>query len=185
MTDRRRALLVMLPLLLAACGDGAAEQGGTTTVDGVTLEVPAGWGVVEQPDAPGVVASHGWSPGTADARHLQVVIGCDGTVDELVDEALQQPRGPLVVTAAEEDRAQQRVEGLDTVRRLDLTFGAGRPDDASTLRTAGLYGQRADALVLVELSQPARDADGELAGSVLDSVRVDAEKVAAACADRG
>ncbi|MFA9444151.1 hypothetical protein [Egicoccus sp. AB-alg6-2] len=172
--------VVVLALLLAGCTDSSSASGGTETVEGVSVTVPEGWSVTDPPDAPGVVAARGWSPGRP-GHLLQVIVGCEGTVDELVTGAVREPRGPLVVTDATEDRASHRVPGLDEARRLQLTLGAGRPDDADTVRTAGLYGQRGDALVLVELSQLARDVNDELADEVLDSVRVDADALDAAC----
>ncbi|MFA9432526.1 hypothetical protein [Egicoccus sp. AB-alg2] len=194
----RGGLLLAVLLLAGACtsGDGggasAAREAGddsddvrmvgnAATVDGVTLTVPDGWRTVDTEVPPDVVGSHRWSPGANDVRNLQVVVGCGGTVDELVDGTLQSPRGPLVVTGAQEDRAQQRVPGLDAARRLTLTFGAGRDDDAQTIRTDGLYGHTGDALVLVEVSQQARTADGDLADRVLDAVEVDEATVTAAC----
>ncbi|MEX2430785.1 MAG: hypothetical protein WD645_02565 [Dehalococcoidia bacterium] len=71
---------------------------------------------------------HRWAPGD-DVRGLQLVVGCDGTVDELVAGAVQSPRRALVVTAAAEEPLEQTVAGLDEARRLRLTFGAGREDD--------------------------------------------------------
>ncbi|GGI07716.1 hypothetical protein [Egicoccus halophilus] len=176
---RSTAALVGVLLLATACDGGPTEA----TVDGVSVSVPDGWERAEQGDTDGVVGSHRWTPSTTgDVRNLQVVVGCGGTVDELVQASAQSPRGPLVVTAAQEDQTEQPVPGLDTARRLALTLGAGRDDDAETLRVIGLYGGVGDTLVLVELSQPARASDDALADEVLDSVRVDADVASAACA---
>lgn len=178
-----RLALALLAVLAVACTASPADEATTTTVDGVTLAVPGGWSEQQVPEDPAVVASHRWAPGGVDVRGLQVVVGCGGTVDELVAGAVQSDRGALVVTAAEEEELGRSVPGLDEARRLQLTFGAGREDDAATVRTAGLYGHAGEALVLVELSQPVRSADGDLADLVLGSVSVDRDVVAAACED--
>lgn len=163
--------------VLTACGGGLAQE-RTSVVEGVAIEVPAGWD--EQPgDRPeGVVASHRWGPGEG-VEHLQVVVGCDGTAEELAAGAAQAPRDPLVVTDAVELEAAP-VPGLAAVHRLRITLGAGRQDDANTVRVSGLYGEAGDAIVLVEVARRAGAAD-DLADEVLASVDVDPATLTAAC----
>jgi hypothetical protein len=63
---------------------------------------------------------------------------------------------------------------------LDLVgtvFGGGERQ----LRTAGLYGQVDDALLLLELSQPVEDFDPDLAEDVFASVTVDGDDLADRC----
>lgn len=178
----RRLVLALPAVLVLACTGPAADDTVTTTVAGVTVEVPGGWSERELPEAADVVASHRFEPRGADVRGLQVVVGCGGTVDELVAGAVQAPRGALVVTDAEEVADDDlEVAGLEAARRVELTFGAGREDDAATVRTAGLYGHVGEALVLVELSQPVRGADDALTEAVLGSVSVDPDVARAAC----
>ena len=191
----RRAPLLVALLLAAACSSaagGANPAGGAgdaipdrdlTTVDGVSLAVPDGWRAADVEQSPAVVGAHRWSAGPNDIGHVQVIVGCGGTVDELVEGTLRNPRGPLAVSSAEEDEDAAAVPGLDEARRLTLLFGTGRDDDAETIRTQGLYGQHGGALVLVEVTQQARTASASLADRVLDSVRVDAAALASACAD--
>jgi hypothetical protein len=177
-------LLLAALLALTACGGDPLDAPRTEGVDGVGVEVPDGWTATDDAEAEGVVAAQRWAPEDAGVEQLQVVVGCGGDLDELVDAALREPRGPLRVTAAEEDGAEQRVEGLDRARRLYLTFGAGRDDDAETIRTAALYGQTGEALLLVEYSEPAREFDRERADETLRSVTVEADRLREVCADQ-
>ncbi|MEX2504910.1 MAG: hypothetical protein WD378_08665 [Egicoccus sp.] len=178
-TASRLAALVSA-VAVAACG-GTTDGDRAVSVEGVHVDAPAGW--TEQPgdDTPGVVASRRWAP-DAGVENLQVVVGCDGTAAELAAGAAQAPRDPLVVTDAIELDAPD-VPGLEAVHRLQITLGAGRQDDASTVRMSGLYGEADGALVLVEVAQRA-GADDALADDVLASVEVTPETVQAACGDR-
>lgn len=177
----RRASILAVVLLAVSCAAGTGGDGpAATVVEGVGIEVPEGWSEQTAERAAGVVASRRWAPGEG-VEHLQVVVGCDGTAEELAAGAAQAPRDPLVVTDAVELEAP-KVAGLDAVHRLRMTLGAGRADDASTVRVSGLYGEAGDAIVLVELAQRA-GADEGIAADVFGSLEVDAPTLRAACED--
>lgn len=179
----RRFAALALVGALAGCGDGDGAGAGRAVdvdVDGVRVSVPAGWSERPGQDPVDVVAARRWSPGEG-VESLQVVVGCDGTAEELAAGAAQAPRDPLVVTDAVELDPPD-VPGLDAAHRLRITLGAGRQDDASTARVDGLYGAAGDALVLVEVAQRA-GAGGDLADVVLASVEVTPAAVQAACED--
>jgi hypothetical protein len=178
----RRTWFVVVALLMVSCApDPDGDAATLTTVDGVALAVPADWSEQPADETPGVVTSRRWAPGEG-VEHLQVVVGCDGSAAELAAGAAQAPRDPLVVTDAVELDAPA-VPGLDAVHRLRLTLGAGRPDDASTVRVSGLYGEAGDTLVLVEVARRA-GASNVVADAILDSVEVDRDTVLAACEER-
>lgn len=177
----RHLVTLVLVGVLGAC-TGAGEVDRTATVEGVTVGIPPAWTEQSTDEVPGVAASRRWAPGEG-VENLQVVVGCDGTAAELAAGAAQTPRDPLVVTDAVEVDAPA-VDGLDAVHRLRITLGAGRQDDASTVRVSGLYGEAGDAIVLVEVAQRA-GADDDVADEVLGSVGVDAAALRDACAERG
>ncbi len=167
----------MVALVATAC------SGGATDVAGVTVEVPAGWEQVDTPQNPEVIAAATWRGGRAEASSLQVVVGCGpGSVTDLASGAVTQERPPLTVTDAEVD-TDVEVAGADAAIGLELTLGAGRDDDASTVVVRGVYAEAGQALVLVELSTPIRDAEDELVETTLASVTVDPTELAAACGD--
>ncbi len=164
-----------MALLAAAC------SGGATDITGVTIEVPGGWDRVDTPPDPQVVATATWRGGRAEASSLQVVVGCGpGSVADLASAAVTRERPPLTVTDAEVD-TDIEVAGADGAIGLELTLGAGRPDDAETVVIDGLYAEVGDALVLIELSTPVRDADDALIDATLGSVGLDREVLAEAC----
>lgn len=190
MSVASRRLLLTLALAVGAsalaCSGGTAPPAsdGTATVAGVSLEPPEGWQAVASDEQAGVVASERWEPPDATTTGLQVVVGCDqtgGGVDDLVEGVLTLPRGALIVTEATEFDDVTTPIGFDAARRLELTFGAGREDDARTLRTGALYGHAGPVLVLVELSAPVASYDPGLAATVLDSVRADRDALEGAC----
>lgn len=162
-------------------------MGGSTTdrseaVAGVTIDVPEGWRPVAGQADDAVAASELWRPQPDSASGLLLVVGCEGGgVDALVEGVLHLPRGALVVTDAQELTPAPDVPGLEAARRIELTFGAGREDDARTLRTGALYGQAGDALLLIELSAPVASYDQDLVTATLASVRVDADQLRATC----
>lgn len=174
-----RLATAVLVAALTACG-GAPDGDRVASVEGVRVEIPAGWSEQSGPDPAGVVASRRWSPGEG-VESLQVVVGCDGSAEELAAGAAQAPREPLAVTDAVELEAPD-VPGLDAVHRLRITLGAGRQDDAETARISGLYGETGDAIVLVEVAQRA-GGDDDLADAVLASVEVDAAAARQRCAE--
>ncbi|HSK23942.1 MAG TPA: hypothetical protein VK906_12230 [Egicoccus sp.] len=175
----RRLATVALAVAVAACNSTTGPE-TAVSVEGVRVEVPAGWSEQSGQEPAGVVAARRWSPGEG-VESLQVVVGCDGTAEELAAGAAQAPRDPLVVTDAVELEAPD-VPGLDAVHRLRITLGAGRQDDAETVRVSGLYGQSGDAIVLVEVAQRAGASD-DLADAVLTSVVVAPATVQSACGD--
>jgi hypothetical protein len=164
-------------LLAAACAAGPAD------VAGVSIEIPDGWDRVDLPGDPEVIETAVWRGGRADASSLQVVVGCaPGTVADLASAAVTTDRPPLIITDAEVDTGLD-LDGADAAIGLELTFGAGRDDDATTLVVRGVYAEVADALVLVELSTPVRDAGDDLVATTLDSIVLDPAELQAACAD--
>jgi len=180
---RRRSpvagLVLLIALLAAACDPGPAE------IAGVSIEVPDGWQRIDTPPDREVHETAVWRGGRADASSLQVVVGCgDGTVAELASAAVTGDRPPLTVTGAEVD-TDIEVPGADAAIALELTFGAGRADDASTLVVRGIYAEVADALVLIELSTPVRDADAAFVAATLASIDLDRATLDAACPESG
>ncbi|MTV24917.1 hypothetical protein FTX61_05730 [Nitriliruptoraceae bacterium ZYF776] len=187
---KARVSLVALALaagLLACDGDTSPDDGteattGAQDVGGLTLIPPVGWTADEAGTPAGVVAAERWADPDEPLRALQVVVGCDpGGIEDLVAGAVGSTRGSLVVTAAEERLPRPTVDGLDEVRRVSLTLGAGRDDDASSLATEALYGQAGDALVLVELTVPVTEDVRAAADDVLASVTADAAELADGC----
>ena len=168
-----------LAVLTAACTSGPAE------VAGVTIEVPSGWDRVDTPPNPDVLETATWRGGRADASSLQVVVGCGpGSVANLASAAVTQGRPPLTVTDAEVD-TDLEVAGAETAIGLELTFGAGRADDANSVVVRGVYAEVADALVLIELSTPVRDADDRSITTTLGSIDLDAAALTDACSESG
>lgn len=167
--------MATLVLLAAAC------SGGPTDIAGVTIEVPSGWDRVDTPPNPEVIATATWRGGRAEASSLQVVVGCGpGSVTDLASAAVTRERPPLTVTDAEVD-TDLEVVGADAAVGLELTLAAGRDDDASTAVVNGVYAEVAEALVLIELSTPVRDADDALIDTTLASVTLDRTVLADAC----
>jgi hypothetical protein len=77
------------------------------------------------------------------------------------------------------------VPGLDATRGLVLDLeGSLAGVDAGELRTAGLYGQAGDALLLLEVSQRVEEFDPELAEGIFTSVRVDGDELRTRCEER-
>ena len=166
---------LILALLAAACDPGPAD------IAGVSIEVPDGWQLVTTPEDPAVLETALWRGGRADASSLQVVVGCGpGTVADLASAAVTADRPPLIVTDAAVDTGLD-LDGADGAIGLELTFGAGRDDDATTLVVRGIYAEVADALVLVELSTPVRDADADVVATTLESLVLDGAALEAAC----
>jgi hypothetical protein len=181
---RRAVTLLTVVLLSAACttseGTGP-DQAGRSTVGEVRLEVPAGWEATDDDLPPGVLEARRWRPEGGEVTSLQLVVACEGTLDELVAGIVQSGRGGLQVIDAVET-AGLDVPGLDATRGLVLDLERTLAGvDAGELRTAGLYGQAGDALLLLELSQRAADLDLELAEDVFASVTVDGDELAARC----
>lgn len=170
---------MLVALLAVSCDPGPTE------VAGVTIEVPDGWDRVDTPPDPDVLETAFWRGGRADASSLQVVVGCGpGAVADLASTAVTRDRPPLTITDAEVDTGLE-VTGADAAIGLELTFGAGRDDDANTLVIRGVYAEVADALVLVELSTPVRDAGDALITATLASIDLDRVALDAACPDTG
>jgi hypothetical protein len=101
-------------------------------------------------------------------------------VDALVGSPRVPAAGQVVITDAREHVPAPEVPGLDGSRRVTLDLGAD-PEVAPTFRTEGLYGERGDALVLVEVNVPIDGGDVD-AEAVLDSLVVDGEALAERCA---
>jgi hypothetical protein len=165
---------------MAGCASDTA-----TTVAGaagpVTLEVPGGWDERIEPVAGTLVAQTRWVDEADGVTSVQVVVGCgDEDADDLTIAAASRPRDALVVTGAE-DAASVAVPGLDAARRTTLTLGAGRADDAESLRVEGLYGAAEGGLVLVEYTAPVRRFDANLADELIGSVVVDTAELGSAC----
>jgi hypothetical protein len=180
-------LLLAGVLALTGCGgdDVAApdEADGRTTVGEVQLEVPDGWEATDDDLPPGVLEARRWRPEAGDLTSLQLVVGCGGSLDELVSGVVRGGRGVVAVTDAVETEALE-VPGLDATRGLVLDLeGTVLGGETHDLRTAGLYGEARDALVLLELTQPVEAFDPKLAEDVFASVTVDGDELAARCED--
>lgn len=184
MTIRRWIALAATAATLVAC-QGASERDPAADlrleqVGPVHVEVPASW-QREDLDANGLVASSEFVPTGTPDEHVQVIVGCGAAdADDLVIATVQQPRDGLVVTNAEDARSV-RVDGMDTARRTVLTFGAGRADDANTVRTYGLYAASETGLVVVEYSSTVPTFHRELGVAILDSVAIDPQQLTRAC----
>ncbi|WP_052665466.1 hypothetical protein [Nitriliruptor alkaliphilus] len=178
----RLAPLALLLVLAAGCGDDEPrDETGRVTVGDVALATPEGWERIDEPAQPPLLASTRFVDPTRRLRLVQVVVGCDPAgLDALVG-AVGQPRGELVVTGARERTTAPEIPGLDRVRRVTLDLGSGREGEDPDFVTEALYGQRGDALVLIELNAPAA-ALGVDADAVLDSVVVDGDVLADRCA---
>jgi hypothetical protein len=183
-----RCCLAGTVLLATACQGGASPQlddEGRTVVGQVALAVPDGWEATEVDLPAGVLEAHRWRPDAAELTGLQLVVGCGGTVDELVAGAVGSGRGVMGVTDAAETEGLE-VPGLDEVRSLVLDLeGPLATGGTGQLRTAGLYGQAGDALVLLELSQPPDTFDPAVAEDVFASLEVDGDALDARCRDAG
>lgn len=186
MTRRRLAVLSIAAAMLWGCTstpdtDGPAASGRSETIAGVTVTVPDSWRDQEVPTPDGVAGMAVFSPGGGRLDTLQVIVGCgEADADDIVIARVAEPREGLIATDAE-DAVPVEVEGLDTTRRTVITFGAGRDDDANTLRVAGLYGATDGVLVLVEYGASFASFDRSAALAVLDSVAVDADAAAQSC----
>jgi hypothetical protein len=174
----------LLGLTVALTAAGCAAEAGTTltqTAGPVTVEVPADWDERVEPVAGTLVAQTRWVDEADGVTAVQVVAGCgDEDADELTIAAATRPRDALVVTGAQ-DAISVSVPGLDAARRTTLTLGAGRADDAESLRVEGLYGAADGGLVLVEYTAPIRRFDANLADEVMGSVVVDPAALRTAC----
>jgi hypothetical protein len=178
-----RSALTAAVLLVTGCGTDQlpVDDDGLTRVGEVRLEVPDGWQAADEERPPGVLESQRWRPEGAELTGLQLVVACDGDLDDLVTGIVQSGRGGLRVTDAAETAALD-VPGLDATRGLVLDLeGTLAGVDAGELRTAGLYGQTGDALLLLELSQRVEEFDPELAEEIFTSVRVDGEELETRC----
>jgi hypothetical protein len=177
--------VLLAAVTLAGCTGGADDaEDGRTVVGEVRLEVPDGWEATDDELPPGVLEARRWRPGDDTAlASLQLVLGCGGTLDELVSGVVRGGRGVVSVTEAVETEALE-VPGLDATRGLVLDLvGTVFGGDERQLRTAGLYGQVDDALLLLELSQPVDDFDPALAEEVFASLTVDGDDLADRCGD--
>lgn len=167
---------------VACAGDdgGPRDEEGRAVAGDVRLAVPGGWERIDEPaDAPLVTSTRFVDPDQR-LQLVQVVVGCDPAgLDTLVG-AVGQPRGALVVTGAEERLPPPEVEDLDRARRVTLTLAGAEDPETVTSRTEALYGQRGDALVLVEVNVPAAGGDVD-ADAVLDSVVADGDALEASC----
>jgi hypothetical protein len=181
------AALVTTVVLAGCSADGGRSEAGDdghTTVGEVRLEIPDGWDATDDDLPPGVLEARRWRPDAGDLTSLQLVLGCGGNLDELVTGVVRGGRGVVSVTEAVETEALE-VPGLGATRGLVLDLvGAVPGGEDRELRTAGLYGQAGDALVLLELSQPADDFDPALAEEVFTSLTVDGDELASRCEDR-
>jgi hypothetical protein len=181
------AVALAATVALAGCsGDRpVTDDEGRTVVGEVRLAVPDGWETADDDLPPGVLEARRWRADDDALESLQLVLGCGGSLDELVAGAVRGGRGVVAVTDAVETEALD-VPGLDSTRGLVLDLvGTVAGDGQRQLRTAGLYGQVDDALLLVELSQPAEDFDPALAEEVFASVTVDGDDLADRCRDGG
>jgi hypothetical protein len=184
--------LAVVLALIGAIGCTSPDDGRTAdvrhgdvrahTVAGVTLEVPDDLTREDvEPAADEVVAIARFTAGPQQVRSVQVLVGCgDAAAEDLVHATLTQPRESLALTAAEDARGVD-VPGLDEAWATVLTYGAGRADDADTLRTAGLYGAGSGALVVIEFTTSTPSFDRARADALLASVSVDADELATAC----
>jgi hypothetical protein len=181
----RRSPFLVAALILAACTAGSGslqtDEEGRTVVREVRLAVPDGWEAADEEPPPGVLEAQRWRPPGAELTGLQLVVACEGTLDELVEGVVRSGRGGLrVVDAAETEGFD--VPGLDATRTLALDLeGTLAGVDAGQLRTAGLYGQAGDALLLLELTQRAEDLDLDLAQRIFGSVTVDGDDLQERC----
>lgn len=173
--------LVLVLTFVAGCGgDEPRDEDGRVTVGDVALATPDGWERIDEQAEPPLVTSTRFVDPDRRLRLIQVVVGCDPAgLDALVG-AVGQPRGELVVTGARERTTAPEVPGLDRVRRVTLDLGSGREGEDPDFTTEALYGQRGDALVLIELNVPTA-ASGIDADAVLDSVAVDGDSLAGRC----
>jgi hypothetical protein len=180
-----RSWFLAASLVLSACtgGSGSLEvdEEGRTVVGEVRLAVPDGWEAADEEPPLGVLEAQRWRPPGAELTGLQLVVACEGTLDELVEGVVRSGRGGLrVVDAAEAEGFD--VPGLDATRTLALDLeGTLAGVDAGQLRTAGLYGQAGDALLLLELTQRAEDLDLDLAERIFGSVTVDGDGLGDRC----
>jgi hypothetical protein len=175
--------VLLAAVVLAACsGGGDPTEDGRTVVGEVRLEVPDGWEATDDDLPPGVLDARRWRPGDdGTLASLQLVLGCGGSLDELVSRVVRGGRGVVSVTEAVETEALD-VPGLDATRGLVLDLvGTALGGDERQLRSAGLYGQVDEALLLLELSQPVEDFDPALAEDVFASVTVDGDELADRC----
>ncbi|MEX1177933.1 MAG: hypothetical protein WEB09_05690 [Nitriliruptor sp.] len=174
------ALLLLCGVVTGCDGGEPRDEDGRVSVGDVALAVPEGWERVDEEAEPPLVANTRFVDPDRRLRLVQVIIGCDDRgLDTLVG-AVGQPRGNLVVTGARERTTEPDIEGLDRARRVTLDLGSGQEGDDPDFVTEAVYGQRGEALVLVELNVPlageAVDAD-----AVLDSLRVDGDALASRC----
>jgi hypothetical protein len=177
------AVSLGLAVLLTGCGgeDEPRDEAGRVGVGDLALDTPAGWERVDEPADPPLVSRTRFVDPDQRLQLVQVIVGCDDAgLDALVG-AVGQPRGALVVTAAEELVPPPEVEGLDRTRRVTLEL-ARDPDAATTSRIEALYGQRGDALVLVEVSVPV-DGGAVDADAVLASLIADGDALGSRCPD--
>lgn len=183
--------LAVVLALVGAIGCTSPDDGRTAdvrrdvqshTVAGVTVEVPDDLTREDvESTADEIVAIARFTSGPEQIRTVQVLVGCgDAPAEDLVHATLAQPREGLALTDAEDARGVE-VPGLDEAWATVLTYGAGRADDADTLRTAGLYGAGSGALVVVESTTSTPSFDRARADALLASVTVDADELAAAC----
>ena len=181
---RPAVLAIVAGLSLAGCGDAdePRDERGRVSVGAVALATPEGWERIDEPaDPPLLERTRFVDPGRR-LRLVQVVVGCDeGGLDALVG-SVGQPRGPLVVTGAEEHVPPPQVEGLERARRVTLELGSGADGEPASFVTEALYGQHGDALVLVEVNVPVAGGDGDVdADAVLDSLVADGAALDASC----
>jgi hypothetical protein len=178
----RTAVAATLLFALTACAGGEErDEEGRVSVGDLALAVPDGWEREPEDAAPPLVLRERFVDPQIALQQVQVVVGCDDSgVDALVGHLGSQPRGEVVITDAREHVPAPEVPGLDAVRRVTLDLGAD-PEVAPTFRTEGLYGERGDALVLVEVNLPVAGGDVD-AEAVLDSLVVDGEALAERCA---
>jgi hypothetical protein len=186
-SSRHLVALLVPALLLGACGSSTAgdpvDDDGRTAVGEVHLEVPQGWEATDDDLPPGVLEARRWRPEAGNLTSLQLVVGCGGSLDQLVAGVVRGGRGVVTVTEAVETEALD-VPGLDTTRALVLDLEGTVPGGGvRDLRAAGLYGASGDALVLLELTRPVEDFQAEIAEDVFRSVTVDGGAFAARCAD--
>lgn len=181
MRTRTLTATVVAACLLAACGGGETrDEDGRTVVGDLAVAVPDGWEREAEDAEPPLVLRERFTDPDVALQQIQLVIGCDDSgLDTLVESLGAQPRGQVVITDAREHLPAPEVAGLDAARRLTLELGAS-PEVPPTLRTEGLYGQRGDALVLVEVTAPRAGGDVD-AEAVLDSLTVDGDALAGRC----
>jgi len=184
--------LAVVLALIGAIGCQSPDDGRTAdvrqrdvrthTVAGLTLEVPDDL-TREDVDstADELVAIAWFTSGPEQIRHVRVYVGCGvGSAADLARAAVERPREGFTLTDVEDARSVE-VAGLDEAWATVLTYGAGRADDADTLRTAGLYGAGSGGLVVVEFTTSTPGFDRVRADALLSSVTVDTAELAAAC----